>query len=305
MPSLPVLALMVILPLLLIGATILVRRAYYNPIPRHGRRKNLPVPTLRRISAKPEWVRQAIIKLKAQGPDLGCRHIAMIFNRRYADKDMTVGKTFVSGVIRKHHYDIQVIRQKLRRRKLTAGPKNQIWGLDLTGKTDDQGQLHSILGILDHGTRTNIALTVLQNKTTATLLHALAHCSEHFGRPQTLRTDNEALFRSWLFRLSLWLVGIRHQRIEPHCPWQNGRIERFFGTLKHALDRWAIENRDQLNTSLHLFRLWYNHIRPHQNLQGRTPAEVWSGRDIHQRRSQKEYWFEAWDGLLTGYYLPA
>ena len=81
MPSLPVLALMIILPLLLIGATLLVRRVCGN-IPRDGRRKTLPVLTLRRISVKPEWVRQVIIKLKAQGPELGCRHIAMSFNRR-------------------------------------------------------------------------------------------------------------------------------------------------------------------------------------------------------------------------------
>ena len=305
MPSLPVLVLMVILPLLLIGATLLVRRIYYNPIPRYGRRKILSLSTHGRMSAKPEWVRQEIIKLKAQGPDLGCRHIAMIFNRRYAAKGMTVGKTFVSGVIRKHHYDIQVIRQKLKCRKLTAGPKNRIWGLDLTGKTDDRGQLHSILGILDHGTRANLSLAVVTNKSTATLLHALASCIERFGRPQTLRTDNEAMFRSWFFRLSLWVVGIRHQRIEPHCPWQNGRIERFFGTLKQKLDQWAVTDVGELETSLHVFRLWYNHVRPHQNLQGHTPAEVWSGRDIRQRCSQKEYWFDAWDSLLTGYYLPA
>ena len=304
MPSLPVLVLMVILPLLLIGIMLLVRQIYGNPIPRYGRRKPLMLPVHLSMPAKPEWVRQEIIKLKAQGPDLGCRHIAMIFNRRYATKGMTVGKTFVSNVIHKHHYDIQVIRQKLKYRKLTAGPKNRIWGLDLTGKTDDQGQLHSILSILDHGTRANLTLAVLKNKSTATLLRALANGIERFGRPQTLRTDNEAMFRSWLFRISLWLVGIRHQRIEPHCPWQNGRIERFFGTLKHALDRWAVENRDQLNNSLHLFRLWYNHIRPHQNLQGHTPAEVWSGRPIRQHCSQTEYWFDAWDGLLTGYYLP-
>jgi len=305
MASLPVLALIVILPLLLIGATLLVHRIYCNHMPRYGRRKPLAAPSHLRMPAKPEWVRQEIITLKAQGPDLGCRHIAMIFNRRFTAKGMTVGKTFVSQVIRKYHYDIRIIRQKLRRRKLWAGPKNRIWGLDLTGKTDDQGQLHSILGILDHGTRANLTLAVLKNKSTATLLRGLANGIERFGRPQTLRTDNEAMFRSWLFRLSLWLVGIRHQRIEPHCPWQNGRIERFFGSLKHALDHWAVENQDQLNTSLHLFRLWYNHVRPHQNLQGRTPAEVWSNVDIHQRRLQKEYWFEAWDGLLTGYYLPA
>ena len=290
MLPLPVLALMVILPLLLIGATLFVRR-FYGDVPRYGWRKTLPVPTLRRISAKPEWVRQEIIKLKAQGPDLGCRHIAMIFNRRYAAKGMTVGKTFISSVIRKHHYDIQIIRQKLRRRKLTAGPKNRVWGLDLTGKTDDQGQLHSILGILDHGTRANLTLDVLQNKFTATLLRALANCIEHFGKPQILRTDNEVMFRSWLFRLSLWVVGIRHQRIELHCPWQNGRIERFFGTLKHTLDCWAVENREQLNNSLHLFRLWYNHVRPHQNLQGHTPAEIWTGKNIFQRCSQKEFYY--------------
>ncbi|HVA56141.1 MAG TPA: integrase core domain-containing protein [Gammaproteobacteria bacterium] len=108
-----------------------------------------------------------------------------------------------------------------------------------------------------------------------------------------------------LFRLSLWLVGIRHQRIEPHCPWQNGRIERFFGTLKLKLDQWAVTDVGELQTSLHVFRLWYNHVRPHQNLQGSTPAVVWSSKDFRQRCSQKEFWFEAWDGLLAGYYLPA
>jgi len=93
--------------------------------------------------------------------------------------------------------------------------------------------------------------------------------------------------------------------IEPHCPWQNGRIERFFGTLKSKLDRWTVHDLSELSTSLKYFRLWYNHVRPHQNLQGSTPAEVWNSKDICQRCSQKEYWCEAWDGLLTGYYLPA
>jgi transposase InsO family protein len=28
---------------------------------------------------------------------------------------------------------------------------------------------------------------------------------------------------------------LEHQRAEARCPWQNGRIERFFGTLKDTL----------------------------------------------------------------------
>ena len=60
------------------AATLLVRHFYCNHIHRYGRRKTLSVPARGRKSAKPEWVRQEIIKLKAQGPALGCRHIDMI-----------------------------------------------------------------------------------------------------------------------------------------------------------------------------------------------------------------------------------
>ena len=98
-------------------------------------------------------------------------------------------------------------------------------------------------------------------------------------------------------------MGIRHQLIDKCCPWQNGRVERFFGTLKEKLNQWQVNNREQLNGALAQFRFWYNHVRPHQNLDGKTPAEVWNGIDIFIRRPKKEYWFEAWDGLLTGIYL--
>jgi putative transposase len=59
-----------------------------------------------------------------------------------------------------------------------------------------------------------------------------------------------------------------------------------------------------LQQELTLFRFWYNHIRPHQNLNGLTPAEVWQGHIHYPQRSRKAYWFEEWDGLLCGYYFP-
>ncbi len=83
----------------------------------------------------------------------------------------------------------------------------------------------------------------------------------------------------------------------------NGRIERLFGTLKGKLRLWEIDSLTQLNGALVQFRFWYNHVRPHQNLDGQTPAETWSGEDIYTKQSNNEAWFEAWDGLLTGYYL--
>ena len=105
------------------------------------------------------------------------------------------------------------------------------------------------------------------------------------------------------FRLALFLFGIGHQTTDLHCPWQNGRVERFFGTLKEKLDQLAVVSFDALNSALGEFRFFYNHVRPHQNLAGATPAEAWAGVDPHSARFKQEYWFEAWDGLLAGYYL--
>jgi putative transposase len=107
---------------------------------------------------------------------------------------------------------------------------------------------------------------------------------------------------SW-FQIVLWLLNIKHQRTEPGCPWMNGRIERFFGTLKEKLDRWEVDSREQLETALELFRVWYNHLRPHQHLHGRTPAEVWAGIDCYATEPRQSIPVSAWDGLLTGYYL--
>ena len=80
------------------------------------------------------------------------------------------------------------------------------------------------------------------------------------------------MFTSRTFRLALSLLGIRHQRTDPGCPWQNGRVERFFGMLKQKLDQLLVDSLHAFNTALGEFRFFYNHVRPHQNLAGRTPA---------------------------------
>ena len=126
---------------------------------------------------------------------------------------------------------------------------------------------------------------------------------KRYGKPWAVRTDNEAVFTSKRFRLALFALGVCHQRIDPGCPWQNGRIERFFGTLKAKLDQIGVDSLDALNRALAEFRFFHNHIRPHQHLGGRTPAEAWAGIDPSATPPKRQYSFEAWDGLLVGYYL--
>ncbi len=245
---------------------------------------------------KPVWVRQDIIRLKAIMPEAGCRKIAHTFNRRFArSKQMTVSKTFANEIIRKYKYQIQVLRRKIKNRRPKPVPKNLIWGVDLAVKIDAQGNLNHILGIVEHKSRMSLGLTALKDKASISILRLLLDAVERYGKPKLLRTDNEPVFNSWLFKFSLWLMGISHQRIDACCPWQNGRIERFFGTLKDKVNQWQVGNPEQLGGALTQFRFWYNHVRPHQNLGGRTPAEVWRGIDIFTEGHKHEYWFEAWD----------
>jgi transposase InsO family protein len=230
--------------------------------------------------------------------------LAHSFNRQFAaTRGVRVGKTFVHEVVQKHRYEIEVLHRKLKHRKPRPLPRNLIWAIDLTGKRDAGGKSHSILGILDHGSRVNLALEALVDKSTISLLRHLLDVIERFGRPKLLRTDNEAIFTSMLFRFALALLGICHQRTEPAHPWQNGRIERIFGTLKAKLDRWQVDSREQLQAALQQFRFWYNHVRPHDYLDGCTLAEMWSGIDPYARPPKQQTEFEAWDGLLKGVLL--
>lgn len=165
------------------------------------------------------------------------------------------------------------------------------------------GTTRLILGILEHASRAALWLEALQNKSSWALILKLIEAIKRYGKPRIVRTDNESVFTSRAFRFALFLLGIRHQRTDPGCPWQNGRVERFFGTLKEKLDQLAVDSFDAHNQALGEFRFFYNHVRSHQNLYGSTPAEAWAGIDPFADGFKKEYWFEAWDGLLKGYYL--
>ena len=216
---------------------------------------------------------------------------------------MSVGKTFVSELLREHRYEIELLRRQIKNRRPKPVPKNLVWALDLTGKTTLDGSTRIVLGILEHASRAALWLEALDGRSSWMLLAKLAGAIRRYGKPRIIRTDNETVFTSKVFRLALFLLGIRHRRTDPGCPWQNGRVERFFGTLKEQLDRLAVDSFEALNGALREFRFFYNHARPHQNLGGRTPAEAWRGDDPFARSAVQEYWFEAWDGLLTGYYL--
>jgi len=117
------------------------------------------------------------------------------------------------------------------------------------------------------------------------------------GLPQAIRTDNGPPFASvapaGLSRLSMWWLklGIRHERITPGCPQENGRHERMHRTLKAETAHPPEGNLARQQRRFQLFEREYNEVRPHEALDYRTPAELYvpSVRVFPARLPEPEY----------------
>ncbi len=107
----------------------------------------------------------------------------------------------------------------------------------------------------------------------AFLTRAIAYFAGHgITRIERLMTDN-----TWAYRWSLRQVcaehSIRHKFIKPHCPWQNGKVERLNRTLQ---TEWAYRQPFTSNTertaALAPWLEHYNTQRRHSALGGHPPT---------------------------------
>lgn len=269
---------------------------------RPPKRANSPALTFSR--RKPDWVQAELVRLKAGMPNAGCRVVARTFNRLHPN--LSVGKTFVANFTASHQHEIAQLRRQIRSAQPRAVHVNHTWAMDMTFFTDDQQTTHAAIGIIDHGSRLALRLQVLTRRCSWSMLGHLCLAIAQHGKPRKLRTDNEAIFNCRVFNAFLQLAGIGHQTIQKHAPWQNGRIERLFGTLKPLLRQLLIPNGSALQAAFDEFRLFYNHIRPHQNLQGLTPAEHFAGlrpADLRQMPIRQATSVQALAGLMRGYWI--
>jgi transposase InsO family protein len=67
-------------------------------------------------------------------------------------------------------------------------------------------------------------------------------------------------------------LGAKHKFIRPHCPWQNGKVERFNRTLQiEWAYRQVFESNNARSAALPDFFNRYNHHRRHHALGGHPP----------------------------------
>ncbi|GAB2795916.1 IS481 family transposase [Amycolatopsis magusensis] len=107
----------------------------------------------------------------------------------------------------------------------------------------------------------------------AFLARAIGYFTGHgITRIERLMTDNAWAYR-WSLREICTRHGITQKFIRPHCPWQNGKVERFNRTLQ---TEWAYRqiftSNTERTTALAPWLEHYNTQRRHSALGGHPPT---------------------------------
>jgi putative transposase len=95
--------------------------------------------------------------------------------------------------------------------------------------------------------------------------------------PFLLRSGNGLVFTSRSYTKLVRSYGLRQEFITPHCPQQNGMIERVIRSLKEqCIHRHRFESLQHASRVVGDWISFYNNRRPHQALGMKTPAEAFA-----------------------------
>ena len=151
---------------------------------------------------------------------------------------------------------------------------NQVWALDFMEDTCMNGSKLRILTILDEYSRECLSVFVSRSIKSKDVVTELNKLLISRGIPEYLRSDNGPEFVSNTLKGWLSSKKIDISFIEPGKPWQNGKNERFNGTLrKECLNKEVFINTSEAAVVINEYCDYYNTKRLHSSLGNLTPLE--------------------------------
>ncbi len=246
-------------------------------------------------------VATAIVEVRRQHPSWGPRKLLAWLDERRPELTLPAAST--AGDLLKRR---GLVQPRRRRRQwehpvmpaVVPEAPNDLWTTDFKGqfRTRD-GRYCYPLTIADQHSRYLLACAALDSVRTAEAQPIFERLFREVGLPAAIQSDNGVPFCSigihGLCALNIWWIrlGIRHVRIEPGHPEQNGAHERMHRTLKAETTRPPALNRLAQQWKFDAFRETYNHERPHETLAQQPPARLWqpSRRDYPRSLPRPEY----------------
>lgn len=170
------------------------------------------------------------------------------------------------------------------------------WGTDLM-HLQVAGRTYYYIAFLDEWSRCLVHHELLRSMDGASVSLAAQRAIERWRRAvgpaaaaPEIRSDNGSGYVSREFRETLAGAGLRHQKIKPHCPEENGLVERSNRTIREAWEA-AGEADDFHAAEAVLAKLvrWYNEERLHRALGYLRPLDFYRGKpeELQRERTRK------------------
>lgn len=159
---------------------------------------------------------------------------------------------------------------------------NDLWTVDFKGWWRAQnGARCEPLTVRDAHSRFVLCTVVLPSPKVEAVREVFERLFEQHGVPKAILSDNGNPFActralAELTELSAWWVslGVEVLHSRPGCPQDNGAHERMHADML-ALEAQRSASREAQQVACDEWRHEFNHIRPHESLQMKTPAEVY------------------------------
>jgi len=223
-----------------------------------------------RIVKNTQFHQSMVKEILEKFPFYGSRRIAHTIEKEIG---VTVSHVTVSQMMK----DIAPKKEPVVAEKIEIAEPDAIWHMDMTPKRIAGGKQQYIFGVIDAATRRVLAVKNYDGCTAAEVIDCL-YCAiiNNCGKkPRILYTDNGGQFVAKIFEDCLKAQIIFHHRVDPGCPWQNGKIERLFKTLFEEWINYRRYNTSKsLKESLEEFRQWFNNEREIQKLDYKTPMQI-------------------------------
>jgi transposase InsO family protein len=226
-----------------------------------------------------EVTKRTIVMLKQLHPDWGCQRISDELLRGPA---LAAGAAAVARVLHEAGYQMEQRATRPHRdktRRFERARPNQLWQTDLfTFILKRQNRRLYLVAFMDDHSRFIVGYGLHASASSALVLEVLRAAIASYVPPEEILTDNGPQYVTWRgksqFTRELQQQGIRQVVSRPKHPQTLGKIERFWGTLwRECLQRAVFLDLEDARRRIGLFIDYYNFRRPHQGLEGLTPAD--------------------------------
>ncbi len=172
--------------------------------------------------------------------------------------------------VRKRKRRISQIRLELPQ----ATQSNQRWSMDFMQVALSNGRRFRLLCIIDQFTKECLSIVADFSISGTRVVRALDWLLLTCGKPEAITVDNGPEFAGIALDRWAYKNQVKLDFIRPGKPVENAYVESFNGKVRHeCLNQHYFKTLEEARNKIEAWRIWYNEFRPHQTLEGLTPAE--------------------------------